>query len=397
MKYRHELLHTLHLATGIPLSIYNIQSGIILAYPDVPLPTTIRYAIKTFHSQQCDSRHPLVINEQSFCFIALAKLNANSYIMFGPISPTKYSEKQLRQFLSQTSYAEDTDKILDMLLYGSISSIQNVMSTLTLAVHILSNRFVSAEDIDVLSHVFLMREINTKFTKRQYETAEKEAFHTPKRYEDLLFEAIRNGNPEIFEKYRARPVPGIIGKMSLNPDQQSRYLFVTTCSLVCRAAMEGGVDPETAYTLCDTLCQQMDSLRSPVNIKHLYESMIYTYIDKVNEAQHTASPYSPVIIECRYYIAKNIQNKLCLPNIAAHCGLSPRWLSRKFLKETGESITEYIQRVKLDRARQLLLYTDFPISDISNILQYSTQSYFTEQFKKRYHVTPKKFREEHSR
>ena len=395
MKYRHELLHTLHLATGIPLSIYNVQSGIMLSYPDVLLSKTIIYAIETFRSQQCDSRHPLVINEQSFCFIALAELNPNSYIMLGPISPVKYSEKQLRHFLSQTSYLEDTEKILNMLIYGSESSIQNIINALILAVHILSDRFVSADDVHVLSHIFLMREINAKLVKKQYEASENEIFHTPKRYEDLLFEAIQKGNPEIFEKYRVQPVPGTIGKMSLNFDQQSRYLFVTTCSLVCRAAMEGGVDPETAYTLCDNFCQQMDSLKPPVNIKYLYDSMIYTYIDKVNEVQQKNNHYSPAIKDCCYYISKNIQNKLCLSDIAAYCGLSPRWLSQKFLKETGESITEYIQHVKLDRARQLLLYTDFPISDISNILQYSTQSYFTEQFKKRYHVTPKKFREEH--
>lgn len=397
LKHRYDFLRTLQLATGITISIADTRSGIILAHPDVRLPRMIAYAADQFEENGCDLEHPLLVSDQSLYFFALAGLGSSSYVMLGPVGPVKYGEKLLRRHLEASPYAEETDAVLNLLRYGPNCSVQNVMNTLRLAVHIISGQLVSTDNIRMLSQDFL--EANTEeniggtLVKNQYEAAENGEAHTPWAYEELFQQAIREGNPEVFREYRSRPVPGMIGRMSENDTRQKRYEFVASVTLFCRAAIQGGLDSETAYLISDTFCQEMDLLPPPVDTGRLYISAVNTYISKVREVQGTKKKYSPDIAECCRFIENNVQNHIGLTEIALHCGISKRWISRKFRKETGCTIPEYIQRKKLERARQLLQYTRYSVSEISSILQYSTQSYFTEQFRKRYHMTPKKFRE----
>lgn len=393
LKHRYDFLRTLQLATGITISIADTRSGIILAHPDVRLPRMIAYAASQFEENGCDLEHPLLVSEQSLYFFALAGLGSRSYVMLGPVGPVKYSEKLLRRHLEASSYAEETDVILNLLLYGSNCSVQNVMNALRLAVYIISGQLISTDNICTCFHDQLGENVGSSLVKNQYEAAENSAAHTPWAYEELFLQAIRDGNPEVFREYRINPIPGMIGRMSENDTRQARYGFVAAVTLFCRAAIQGGLDSETAYLISDTFCQEMDLLPAPVDTGRLYMSAVNTYISKVREVKESKQNYSPDIAECCRFIENNIQNHIGLTEAAMHCGLSKRWLSRKFCKETGCTIPEYIQRKKLERARQLLQYTQYSISEVSSILQYSTQSYFTEQFRRRYNMTPKKFRE----
>ena len=393
MKERYDLLQSLHLATGVAISISNAASDISLCHPDVPLPGLLNTMIKRFSEEHCDSEHPLLVDENSLYFVALAQFSDNGYVMLGPASPVAYDEMFLRHYLADTTYISDIEHILELLLHGANCSIQSITYTVRLAVKILSDKLIATQNIRIFSENALRSNIHSKLIKNQYETAEQRLFHTPKKYEDILFEAVSEGNPEIFKRYQTSPVPGTLGRLSLNPDHQQRYTFVSVITLICRAAMQGGLDTETAFAICDTFCQQMDSLAPPADIWHLFISAVDTYIHKVQEAKLQQNTLSPQIAECCSYIKKNIQSDLSLTKIAEHCRLSSSYLSRRFFFFFGVSLTDYISQMKLERACHLLRYTTFPISEISNILQYCSQSYFTEQFKKRYHMTPKKFRD----
>ena len=67
-------------------------------------------------------------------------------------------------------------------------------------------------------------------------------------------------------------------------------------------------------------------------------------------------------------------------------------LSKKFKREMGFNISSYIMRRKLEEAKSMLNYSDKTVSEISEYLCFSSQSYFQNVFKRKYGMTPKEFR-----
>ena len=80
-------------------------------------------------------------------------------------------------------------------------------------------------------------------------------------------------------------------------------------------------------------------------------------------------------------------------SIAAAMYMSRSRLSTRFKEETGENLSDYIMREKVEEAKQLLTYTDKSIAAISAYLAFSSQSHFTRQFKNITGRTPGEYRE----
>ena len=68
-------------------------------------------------------------------------------------------------------------------------------------------------------------------------------------------------------------------------------------------------------------------------------------------------------------------------------------ISRLFKEELGISPSDYIRNVKLDKAKNLLRFSDYSIIEISNYLSFSSQSHFSKLFFEDTGMTPKKYRE----
>ena len=80
-------------------------------------------------------------------------------------------------------------------------------------------------------------------------------------------------------------------------------------------------------------------------------------------------------------------------SIAERVYLHPVYLSKLFKSETGESLGDYIIRVKMERARWLLAHTNRKIYEITAELGYQNPQYFSKMFKKHFGVTPLEYRE----
>lgn len=72
--------------------------------------------------------------------------------------------------------------------------------------------------------------------------------------------------------------------------------------------------------------------------------------------------------------------------------MSRPYLSARFIRETGISVTEYVLREKTEEAKKLLEYTDKPILAVGEYLGFSSQSHFTRVFKKMTGLPPGEYR-----
>ena len=92
------------------------------------------------------------------------------------------------------------------------------------------------------------------------------------------------------------------------------------------------------------------------------------------------------------YVLQNYQNtELNVNAVAEAFGLTPYYLSKKFREEAGESILEYINKVRIEKAKELLLRGDKKIEEIAKEVGYTNTVTFNRVFKKCEGVSPGKF------
>ena len=92
------------------------------------------------------------------------------------------------------------------------------------------------------------------------------------------------------------------------------------------------------------------------------------------------------------HIRENLSGDLSLNHLADTCHFHPVYLSRSYREMTGETLSEYIGRVRLSKARELLKESRMTIGEIAACTGFATDNYFCRWFRKQTGESPEKFR-----
>lgn len=220
-------------------------------------------------------------------------------------------------------------------------------------------------------------------------------FHHDPLFERRLIKSIKEGRvEEVLEMIYSIPEEefGVLSKSSYI--RSKKNLVISAITIATRAAMDGGLHPEKAYTLSDVYIQRLEELNDIHQIDKLNEEALCTFARRVLKSREQC--FSKTITTCQNYILNHLYEEISHTDIANLVELNPNYLSVLFKKEVGLSVGEYIQRVRIDEAKSLLSYTNTPLSEICSWLNFTDQSYFTKVFKKLVGITPKKYREQHT-
>lgn len=96
------------------------------------------------------------------------------------------------------------------------------------------------------------------------------------------------------------------------------------------------------------------------------------------------------------YIHEHFAEDLSLETIARKVYLSPHYLSMLFSKHNGYGINKYIKQVRMEKAQDLLRKTNLSINEISQMVGYSSSSYFCKSFFRDFEMTPENFRNKYT-
>lgn len=218
-------------------------------------------------------------------------------------------------------------------------------------------------------------------------------FHATYAFEKYIWECIREGNVAKLKRHLRTGTHGKVGEISnRDPVRQQKNAFICSVTLATRAAVEGGLNSEVAYSLSDLYIQQVETMKNVLPVMTLNESMLYDFAGRVGQQKRTRS-YSKAINACCDYIDEHARENIRVNDVAAQVGLNPDYVSRKFKEETGLSIGDYLKEAKVSEAKSLLKYSGLSLAEISEVLSFSSQSFFSAVFKQQTGLTPRQFRE----
>ena len=156
--------------------------------------------------------------------------------------------------------------------------------------------------------------------------------------------------------------------------------------------LQKGMELEQAFRMSDFYIQQLDDVHTVQGVRNLHDAMVLDYTEKMHKiCQSDAN--SKHISLCKEYIYAHIKERITIEDLSEALGVSASYLSRLFKKETGDSVSAYIRRQKIEIAKNLLQYSEYSMIDIANRLSFSSQSHFIQQFREYVGMTPKKYRD----
>ncbi|WP_379160018.1 helix-turn-helix domain-containing protein [Paenibacillus sp. sgz5001063] len=208
-----------------------------------------------------------------------------------------------------------------------------------------------------------------------------------------LFRHIRNGDKEGLLQTHAGFREDQYGLLSKKSQLRSKKnLAITSITLATRAAMDGGLFWEIAYTLSDFHIQHIEELRDIPAVERAQLAALCDFADHVKNNRR--SKLSRTSALCQNYIFNHLYEELTLGKLADVVGLNASYLSQQFKKDTGLAVSDYIQRERIEEAKRLMDLPGITLSDIATRLHFNDQSYFTKVFKKYTGMTPRQFRQD---
>lgn len=255
------------------------------------------------------------------------------------------------------------------------------------------NFFLNGEKLDVSQLLLTQEELLVAPPSPGVQESATHEAHNTDELETIMLSCVEHGRVDEIQKLFQRPMEGRAGIMAADALRQEKNLIVCTATLVTRAAIRGGLDRATAFSLSDAYIQKAELMEDYPGLMRLNARMVEDFTRRVADARCSVGNYS-LIRTVREYILLHLDKSITTQEISRAVGMNRTYLCKRFQEEAGMTVNHYVTAVKMDEARRLLEVTKKTSAEIAGILSYSSQSYFQSVFKKAVGVTPGKYRKQ---
>ena len=336
------------------------------------------------------------ITDALFCrhiFFRLPDISQETFLVIGPfltmppspgdimewaeannISPAK--QQQIVQFYSNTPLLPENSHLFTMLdAFGE---------------RLWGTKHFTMEDIDwqrinssvLADEIKISDEENTLFKMAVME--QRYAF------ENELMEAVSRGQSHKAELLLSHFSEISFEQRLADPIRNLKNYSIITNTLLRKAAEKGGVHPIYLDSLSSSFALRIEQLKTIEAAGELMIEIFRAYCRLVRK--HSMKNYSPPVQKAITCIDADLSANLSLRSLAQMLNVSSSYLSTLFKKETGQTITDYINQRRVKYAMHLLETTKLQVQTIAQHCGIVDVHYFTKVFKRIAGMTPKEYR-----
>lgn len=279
------------------------------------------------------------------------------------------------------------ENIAEILVNMSTLSESDFLKYVSTISRLLGND--SVDDKSIINASLLQSELDKKLAEYIFETRENELNPYLPESERKVMDMVKAGMVEEVKKIRT--------SLTLNSSGlEVKYLFkiVALVTIATRAALDSGVDKVEAYGLSDLYLAMLSHAANDKQVSDIAKNVLPHFAELVrkNLADDKETGHSYHLMIADKYIRTHLHFPLTLALVAEHVGISAKYLSRLFVLYKKEKFTKYVNRLRVNEAKELLVNTNRKLVDIAYSLAFVSESYFIKVFESICGLTPQKYR-----
>lgn len=208
--------------------------------------------------------------------------------------------------------------------------------------------------------------------------------------ENKLMEAIRQGKLHLVTAAAATVSGNGAGQWPGDSLRERKNYLIVLKTLLRKAAEYGGVHPFHLHRMSTHYSELIENTRTVRQSYSLQENMIRDFCKLVK--RHSLSKYSYYVGQAITMIQYDLTADLRLGTLAEKLNVNSSYLSTMFHREMGCTLTEYINRQRIERSIRLLQLTSKSVQEIASECGFQDANYFIKLFKKKTGFTPNRYR-----
>jgi len=202
---------------------------------------------------------------------------------------------------------------------------------------------------------------------------------------------LRSGLTAEFDTFFAEQLQPV-SQAALHSDLIKHYFFVDVILTAVQFVTELGGEPRDVIPAMESVEEFLVNIKTVEQIKASLRALFTAVLAfRNNQAQYEKAK---LIFQAKDFIDAHFANpNLLLNDVAATVNLSPSHFSVVFGRETGESFKDYLTRIRIERAKELLRTTSLKCSEVAYQSGYNDPHYFSYVFRKNTGLPPQQFRQ----
>ncbi len=368
---------------------------------------------KAFQSETSDGYvfYTYVLGDNLFCNIVIlgGETSQPGAIITQPVLLNRLSGIELDTLIKNARTAPDEqDSYKHALLRTPIVSYDRLMPM----GEMLSRLAQSLSDVREVRQIMRGGKINASFHQmlqpstlpnraiRTAMTENYDAYGTYLKLKECIGKGDSSGLLDAIRDFN----PGTVPMDQLADDSFTRSLknsSIKVCAMCSYVAIEAGAPYAKAIHLADEFINKIEAHENVNEIYELMKAALLAFTRVVAVTRITA--YSKPVRMSLEYMENHFKGKISLELLAKEANLSPAYLSKLIKTETGLSLPDHINKIRIEESKRILLTSNSGIGELAELVGYTYSNHFAKMFKKFTGMTPSEFKktilseeEEHS-
>lgn len=329
-------------------------------------------------------------------FLCYGILNdGDGRIVIGPTAQVLPGDRALRELAFQSDVPrEEVQAFVDAVKALTRMPLESLLTLLCAVHHVLTGEKLELSELAIhdAEQMQIKAEVERRRTERRYLRDVSPLPHNTMQIEETMTDLVRRGDTAALRQWISKAPPVRGGVLASDQLRQLKNTFIVSATLFSRAAIRGGLNAEDALSMSDGYIRRMELLRTQAAILDLQYNMVLEFAEQVERVRRGRQP-TRLAVEAANYVQRHLSEPISTEAMAREFFLSRTHFSAKFKKETGETLTAFILREKMEEAKRLLRYTDKSSAAIGAYLGYSSQGHFSRVFRQYTGRTPSEYRE----
>lgn len=219
---------------------------------------------------------------------------------------------------------------------------------------------------------------------------EKHKYYYPANIEKYILNQIETGNVSAVEESVNRLIDELMSKTGLSSDNVKQIFNQLVGATVIKYLTDANIDMSHVFGSSFNIYNELSKKETLEDIKQWLSSIYKIMIEYVVRQK---SDTDNNIIKIMDFIQENYKKDIGIQDIADYIGISYSHVRKIFKKNTGKNISDFINGLRIQESKNLLVNTDICIKDLAASIGYNSDQTFNRIFKKIEGVTPGEFRE----